>query len=288
MTAGGSGPVGAERVRRVADALASRGAPTPSALVVLGSGLGRLAERVEGAVEVPFGSLPGLPSTSVVGHAGRFVLGRLGGLPVLLQSGRFHAYEGHDPEVLGLTVRVAARLGATTLVTTNAAGGVRDDLEPGDLVVLEDHVNLQSRSPLVGPVQEGEARFPDMTEAYDRALLDLAQAEARRLGLALKRGVYGGVLGPSFETPAEVRMLAGLGVDVVGMSTVPEVITARARGLRCLAFSMVTNAAAGRSGQPLSHEEVLEVGDRAGARLADLVVAVLAGMAASAQSSEAK
>ncbi len=275
-------------VPTVARAIAARGGPPPVALVVLGSGLGAVAGRVEEPVEVPFESLPGMPSTSVVGHAGRFVLGRLGGLPVMLQSGRFHAYEGHGPATLGLTVRVAAELGATALVATNAAGGIRDDLEPGDLVVLEDHVNLQGMNPLVGPVRAGEPRFPDMTEAYDRALIALAEAEATRLGQPLKRGVYGAVLGPSFETPAEIRMLARLGVDVVGMSTVPEVVTARARGLRCLAFSMVTNAAAGRTGRPLSHDEVLEVGDRAGVQLADLLVAVTARMAESDQSGDAK
>lgn len=285
MTGGSSGGVD---VRAIAQAIARQDGPRPTALVVLGSGLGSVSARVGGAVEIPFESLPGMPSTSVVGHAGRFVLGSLGGLPVMLQSGRFHAYEGHGPEILGLTVRVASELGATVLIATNAVGGIREDLEPGDLVVLEDHVNLQGLNPLVGPVRDGEPRFPDMTQAYDVALMELAETEARRLGRPLKRGVYGAVLGPSFETPAEIRMLARMGVDVVGMSTVPEVITARARGLRCLAFSMVTNAAAGRTGRPLSHKEVLEVGDRAGARLADLLVAVTAGMAASRQSREAK
>jgi purine-nucleoside phosphorylase len=281
------GMTGAD-VQRIARAIAGRGGEPPRALVVLGSGLGRVSNRVEASVEVPFESLPGMPSTSVVGHAGGFVLGFLGGLPVILQSGRFHAYEGHGSDVLGLTVRVAAELGVSMLVTTNAAGGVRDDLHPGDLVVLDDHLNLQGRNPLVGPVLTGEVRFPDMTEAYDSELRAMAEAEARRLGTPLKRGVYGAVLGPSFETPAEVRMLARLGVDVVGMSTVPEVITARARGLRCLAISMVTNPAAGRTKRPLTHDEVLEVGDRAGAELADVLVAVMGRIAATAQPGGAK
>lgn len=276
------------KVGEIARAISDRGGVSPTALVILGSGLGRVAERVEAPLEVPFESLPGMPATSVAGHAGRFVIGHLGGLPVILQSGRFHAYEGHGPDVLGLTVRVAAELGVSVLITTNAAGGIREDLGPGDLVVLEDHVNLQGLNPLEGPVQHGEVRFPDMTEAYARTLRELAEAEAERLGKPLKRGVYGAVRGPSFETPAEVRMLARLGVDVVGMSTVPEVITARASGLRCLAFSMVTNAAAGRTGEPLSHDEVLDVGDRAGAELADVIVAVTARLAAAAQSGDAK
>lgn len=271
----------------IAGVLGARSDVRPVALIVLGSGLGVIETRVTDPVAVPFREIPGMPGTSVAGHAGRFVLGRVGGLPVLLQSGRFHAYEGHPPAVLALGVRVAAELGASVLVATNAAGGIRDDLQPGDLVLIEDHVNLTGRNPLVGSVRDGEKRFPDMTEVYDTELRAIVAASGERLGEPLRSGVYGAVLGPSFETPAEVRMLRTLGVDVVGMSTVPEVIVARARGMRCVAVSMVTNRAAGLSGAPLSHEEVLEVGDRAGARLARVLEASCERLAA-AQSMDAK
>ncbi|MEX0837605.1 MAG: purine-nucleoside phosphorylase [Gemmatimonadota bacterium] len=273
--------------KAVARALRARSDVQPEALIVLGSGLGVIETRATDAVAVPFREIAGMPGTSVVGHAGRFVLGLLGGLPVLLQSGRFHAYEGHPSDVLALGVRVAAELGASVLVATNAAGGIRDDLEPGALVLIEDHVNLTGRNPLVGPVHDGETRFPDLTEAYDAELGEIVRASGERLGEPLRSGVYGAVLGPSYETPAEVRMLRTLGVDMVGMSTVPEVIAARARGMRCVAVSMVTNRAAGLGGAPLSHEEVLEVGERAGVRLARVLEASLERLAA-AQSTDAK
>lgn len=286
MTGGGEvGSLGTPE--SIAQALRARSDVRPVALIVLGSGLGVIETRVTDPVAVPFGEISGMPGTSVVGHAGRFVLGRLGGLPVLLQSGRFHAYEGHPADALALGVRVAAKLGASVLVATNAAGGIRDDLEPGALVLIEDHVNLTGRNPLVGPVRDGETRFPDMTEAYDAELRELVAASGERLGEPLRSGVYGAVLGPSYETPAEVRILRTLGVDVVGMSTVPEVIAARARGMRCVAVSMVTNRAAGLSGAPLSHEEVLEVGELAGVRLARVLEASLERLAA-AQSMDAK
>ena len=245
---------------------------------MLGSGLGAVEERVEDPVTVPFGDLAGMPGSSVHGHAGRFVAGRLGGARVLVASGRFHAYEGHGMDVVALPVRVAAILGATTLVATNAAGGIREDLGPGDLVLIQDHLNLMFRNPLVGPVREGETRFPDMSAPYDPGLATLAQDAAGRLGIPLAGGTYAAVLGPSYETAAEVRMLSRLGADVVGMSTVPEVIVARARGIECLAFSMVTNRATGLSETPLSHDEVLEVGQRAGGRLADLITEVVGSM----------
>jgi purine-nucleoside phosphorylase len=280
----------------VVDELRSRGVGRPEALIVLGSGLGGIEREVGAPISVPFHDLAGMPTSTVPGHAGRFMFGRLGGVPVLVQSGRFHAYEGHDAQVLGLPVRVASELGARLLVTTNAAGGIRGDLEPGDLVLLEDHVNFMFRSPLVGRVQPGEDRFPDMSEPYDRRLAAVALRVAEEMRIPVARGVYGAVLGPAFETAAEVRMLALLGVDVVGMSTVPEVLVARARGMRCLAFSMVTNRATGLSESPVSHADVLEVGARAGQRLARLLVGVLGAVAREAggsgsdglQSGEAK
>lgn len=265
-------------VERAAEVLRERIAVQPRALLVLGSGLGPLADTVEDAVAVPFTQVPGFPSTSVVGHAGRWVAGRLNGCPVLVQQGRFHVYEGHPLDVVAAPVRVAAALGVEILVVTNAAGGIRRDLSPGSLVLLDDHINLQARTPLMGPARPGETRFTDMTDAYDGDLRTRALEAARRLGIDLERGVYVAVTGPSYETPAEVRMLETLGADVVGMSTVPEVLVARALGLRCLGFSLVTNPAAGLASEPLDHDEVMEVAREAGARLGAVVRAVLGTM----------
>lgn len=255
--------------------LADRLGGVPEAVLVLGSGLGRLADAVDAPTVVPFTDLPGFPPPTVEGHAGRWVAGRLEGRSVLVQQGRFHVYEGHPLSVVALPIRTARALGADTLMVTNAAGGIRRDLGPGSLVVLDDHLNLQFRNPLTGPVVDGEIRFPDMSAPYDPALVARAEAAALAEGIRLTRGVYAAVTGPSYETPAEVRMLARMGADVVGMSTVPEVVTARAAGMRCLGFSLVTNPAAGRSLQPLDHAEVVEVGRRAGATLERLIRAVL-------------
>ncbi len=261
----------------------------PEVAVVLGSGLAQLVEELEDPTSVAFEELPGFPPSGVPGHEGRFVAGRLGGAEVLFQCGRYHLYEGHTPDVVGAPTRVAARLGVRALVLTNATGGIRPSLEPGDLVVLEDHINLMARSPLTGPVQEREIRFPDMTAPYDPELSDLALAAAAELGVELTRGVYAGMLGPAFETAAEVRMLGALGADVVGMSTVPEVLVARAGGMRCLAFSVVTNKATGLGSGTLSHEEVVQVGRDAGKRLARLLrVLVPRVVARLAQSGSAK
>lgn len=271
-------PGSPEAVVGAAEYLAGRIGLTPEVQLVLGSGLGGVAEAVEGAVEVPFPEVPGLPAAGVAGHAGRFVAGTMGGRAVLLQSGRFHLYEGHPPDLVVAPVRIAAALGARTLILTNAAGGIHPALEPGALMLLDDHMDLMARSPLAGAVRPGEARFPDMSAPYDPALQDVALEEAAELAVPLHRGVYAGLLGPSFETPAEIRMLQRLGADAVGMSTVPEVITARALGLRCLAFSAITNRAAGLAPEPPSHEEVMEVGRRAGKSLAELLRRVVVGL----------
>lgn len=247
----------------------------PEVVVVLGSGLSGLVEAVEDPVVVPFTEVKGFPPAAVAGHAGRYVFGRLEGRRVLFQAGRFHFYEGHPAHVVAAPVRVAAGVEADTLILTNAAGAVDPRLDPGSILLVDDHVNLQGRSVLAGPVRPGEERFPDMSAPYDADLQALALASARELGIPLPRGTYGAVLGPSYETPAEVRMLRGLGVDVVGMSTVPEVTVARALGLRVAAFSLVTNRAAGLSAGPLSHEEVVEVGRRAGGVLRSLVRRVI-------------
>jgi len=251
----------------------------PLVFVVLGSGLGGLAEAVENPVEVPFSSLPGLPPPGVEGHDGRFLAGEIAGRSVLLQAGRYHFYEGHAPEIVVAPVRLAHGLGARTMVVTNAAGGIGRGLEPGSLMLIEDHLNLQWRSPLAGPVHPGEERFPDMSAPYDPDLLDLAERLGLEMGIPLVRGTYGAVLGPSYETPAEIEMMARMGAHAAGMSTVPEVITARALGMRVLGFSLITNLAAGRSGAPLNHQEVVEVGSRSAATLQRLVQAILASPA---------
>ena len=245
--------------------------PIPDWAIVLGSGLGALADAVEDPVVVEYAEIPGFPTTTVVGHSGRLVFGRLAGTHVLLQSGRFHLYEGHDPRTVVLPVRAFAELGIPRLIVTNAAGGIRRGFEPPLVMLIADHINLMWRNPLTGPVEEGELRFPDMSEPYSLELRARALAVAAELGIALPEGVYGAVPGPSYETPAEVRMLERLGADAVGMSTVPEVIAARSRGIEVLGLSTITNLAAGISPMPLVHDEVLEAGKAVAADLTRLV-----------------
>lgn len=262
----------ADAARAVGKRLEGR---SPTVGIILGSGLGHLADEIQQAVRVPYAAIPGFPQPSVAGHKGELVAGTLEDMPVLVQSGRFHLYEGHSADVAGLPVRVFARLGVRTLIVTNAAGGVRPTFRSGTLMLIADHVNLMFRNPLIGPVLEGEERFPDMSEPYDAGLRALARAAAREAGIALEEGIYVGLLGPSYETPAEIRMLQRLGIDAVGMSTVPEVIVARARGIRCLGISTITNLAAGISPTKLSHAEVLEVGRQVGQALAAIVRGVV-------------
>jgi len=252
------------------------GERAPTVAIVLGSGLGGLAERLTDAVRIPYGSIPGFHAPTVEGHRGELVVGTLAGKLVVAQSGRFHLYEGHAAEVAALPARVFAALGVTTFMATNAAGGIRPSFKPGTLMLITDHLNLTARNPLIGPVMEGEPRFPDMSAAYDPALRELALEVARGKGIGLEQGVYAALLGPSYETPAEIRMLATLGADAVGMSTVPEVIAARARGMRCLGISTITNAAAGVSSATLSHTEVMETAGRVGRQLGDLIEGVVA------------
>ena len=254
----------AERLRQVLPSV-------PATAVIVGSGLGGLEEALDHRVAVPFGDLPGLPSAGVAGHGGRFVFGRLGPAAVLLQSGRFHLYEGRPPDVVVAPVRILSALGVEQVIMTNAAGGIHPLLEPGHVVLVDDVLNLTFRSPLAGPVLEGETRFPDMSRPMDPGLADLLRDSAAHLGQRLATGTYAAVLGPQYETPAEVRMLRRMGADVVGMSTVPEVIAAAARGLRCAVLSLVTNKAAGLAASPLSHEEVLEVGAAASEDVSALV-----------------
>lgn len=263
-------------IDHAADAVrAAIGARHPHVAVVLGSGLGHLAERVTDPVRIAYRDIPGFHEPRVAGHRGELVVGTLGGTAVVLQSGRFHMYEGHDAFEAALPVRVFARLGVTTLVVTNAAGGINRAFAPGTLMLIADHLNLTARSPLDGPVLDGETRFPDMSVAYDAELRAVARRVASDRGIMLAEGVYAGLLGPTYETPAEIRMLALLGADAVGMSTVMEVIAARARGMRCLGVSLVTNPAAGISPTPLDHAEVMATAAAAGGRLGDLVEGVV-------------
>lgn len=254
------------------DAVARAIAPrAPKIAVVLGSGLGFLADQVDDPVRVPYRDIPGFPQPGVVGHAGELVAGTLDTVPVLMQSGRFHSYEGHAPEIVALPIRVFAALGVRTVILTNAAGGIRRTFAPGTLMLISDHINFMGRNPLVGPAVDGETRFPDMTDPYDTALRALARGVAREERLALEEGVYAAMLGPSYESKAEIEMLKRAGADAVGMSTVPEVIVARARGMKCVGISTITNPAAGLGGQPLAHQEVLEVAEQVKGTLARLV-----------------
>jgi purine-nucleoside phosphorylase len=258
--------------RVVRDRLAGR---APSIAVVLGSGLGPLARRIEAPVRIPYLEIPHFPPPTVAGHAGELLIGELGGKTVVAQSGRFHQYEGHSAATAALPVRVFRALGVDTLILTNAAGGIRRSFSAGTLMLIADHLNLTGRNPLVGPVAPGVQRFPDLTVAYDAGLRTLAREAAARLGIPLEEGVYAGLLGPSYETPAEIRMLERLGADAVGMSTVLEVIAARAAGIRCLGFSTITNPAAGRTPEPLSHAEVVETGARMSGWVGQLIEEVV-------------
>ncbi|HUO52150.1 MAG TPA: purine-nucleoside phosphorylase [Gemmatimonadaceae bacterium] len=268
MTAPAPAPDPAAAARAIAGAA---GGLRPRIALILGSGLGALASEVDGGARVPFARIPGFPATSVSGHAGVAALGRLEGVPVLALAGRFHMYEGHTAEMAALPVRVAHAMGATILFVSNAAGGIDPSFEAGDLMLIRDHLNLMFRNPLIGPVRAGDLRFPDMSAPYDAELQVLAREAARDTGVPLREGVYAGLLGPTYETPAEVRMLATLGAQAVGMSTVPEVIAARAMGMRVAGISCITNPAAGLSAAPLDHAEVLDVTTRAAERFQRLV-----------------
>jgi purine-nucleoside phosphorylase len=248
--------------------------------LILGSGLGEIAGDVADATSIPFGDIPGFPRAAVTGHAGRMVFGTLAGASVAVLQGRFHMYEGHDAATVALPTRVMLGLGARTLIVTNAAGGINRTFRAGDLMLIDDHINFMFRNPLTGPSLEGEDRFPDMSRPYDAALRNLAEDVALREGIRVVRGVYAGLLGPTYETPAEVRMLERLGADAVGMSTVPEVLVARARGVPVLGISLISNAAAGYSGAPLSHEEVVAAGVEVRERFTRLILGILRALPA--------
>lgn len=227
----------------------------PRVGLVLGSGLGALADGLGGLSRLPYANIPHHPTSTVQGHAGNLCLGELGGVRVACMQGRVHAYEGHALSRVVFGARLLAELGCEVVLLSNAAGGIADRLQAGSLMRIDDHLNLMGNSPLVGPSERGP-RFPDMSQAYDVELGQHCESAARAAGVALERGVYAGLLGPSYETPAEVRMLKTLGADAVGMSTVSEVIALRQMGVRVGAVSCITNLAAGRSTEPLSHAEV--------------------------------
>jgi len=270
------------RAEQAADCLRASIVEPPTAAVVLGSGLSELADRLTDRVVVPYGTIPHFPGTTVAGHDGNVLFGRLEGVPVTVLQGRFHYYEGHDLETVTFPVRVLQKLGVPTLILTAATGGVCTDLRPGNIVVVTDHLNLIGENPLRGLNDPRlGTRFPDMTEVYSKRLRELAWEEANRLGIELESGVYACMPGPSYETPAEIRMLRALGADVVGMSTAPEAIVARHGGIEVLALALVSNAAAGVAGTPITHEEVLEAGRRAGPTLARLIERVVLRLGAS-------
>jgi purine-nucleoside phosphorylase len=263
-------------IRQSAAAVRERlGDLKPSIAVVLGSGLGFFTQRIEDAVKIPYREVPGFPEPTVIGHGGELVVGRLAGKAIIAQSGRFHLYEGHDAATTALPVRVFAELGIGTLLLTNAAGGIRRSFTQGTVMLIADHINLTFRNPLIGKLLAGEQRFPDMSDPYDSGLRRLAREVAQEQRVLLNEGVYVQLLGPSYETPAEIRMLERLGADAVGMSTVMEVIAARARGIRCLGLSVVTNPAAGISPKKLDHAEVMETANRVTGELGALVEGII-------------
>jgi purine-nucleoside phosphorylase len=269
------------RADEAAAALLAAAPISPRLAVVLGSGMSELADRITEATAVPYDQIPHFPTTTVAGHEGKVLMGKLGGVPVIMFQGRFHYYEGHDLETVTFPVRVLSRLAISTLILTAATGGIRADLRAGNLVLLTDHLNLIGSNPLRGlnDTRLG-TRFPDMTEVYSKRLRAIAREEGKRLGIDLAQGVYACLPGPSYETPAEIKMLRTLWADVVGMSTVPEAIVARHAGIEVLAFALVSNAAAGVVGTPITHEEVLEAGRKSAPTLARLIERVVGRLVA--------
>lgn len=249
----------------------------PKVGIVLGSGLGGLAASVQNPCVIPYQEIPGFAPSTAPGHAGKLLLGTIGSIPVVCMQGRLHYYEGHRMEDIVLPVRVMKALGAQTVILTNAAGGVSTDFRPGDLMLLTDHINFLGTNPLIGPNDEEIGpRFPDMTHVYTPSLRSLALQAAQECGISLQQGVYLATTGPSYETPAEIRMFRTLGADAVGMSTVPEAIAAAHCGLQVLGFSLITNMGAGVLDKPLSSEEVIQTADARGHDLQRLVSTILA------------
>lgn len=264
------------RAKRAAKFVLSKTKLRPKIALVLGSGLGAFADELSDAARSPYGKIPGFPRSTAVGHAGQLVVGKTGGIAVAAMQGRVHFYEGYSAREVVFPMRVLGRMGIRTAILTNAAGGISLDYNQGALVVISDHINLQGTNPLIGPNDERfGARFPDMTEAYSKSYREIALAEAKRLGIDVHEGVYAALSGPSYETPAEIRYLRTIGADLVGMSTVPEVIVARHMGIRVLGISCVTNMAAGILDKPLDHAEVLETAERVKGQFIALLRAII-------------
>jgi purine-nucleoside phosphorylase len=251
----------------------------PEIGIILGSGLGMLAEDIEDEIIIPYKNIPYFPVSTVKGHKGQLVLGYLSGKPVICMQGRFHYYEGYSMQNVVYPVRIMQMLGVSKLIVTNSAGGINTDFQPGDLMIIIDHINLMGINPLIGKNYDdfGE-RFPDMTRAYDSQMMDKAAQAADSLAIQLKRGVYAAMTGPSYETPAEIRFLRAIGADAVGMSTVPEVIVANHGGMKVLGVSCITNMAAGVFNKPLNHAEVVEIANQAASRFVKLVKKVIADL----------
>ena len=257
-------------------AIQSRTPLRPSIGLVLGSGLGALARSLKTAVAIPYGEIPHFPKATIPGHPGELVLGTSEGTPVAMMAGRAHGYEGYAPSQVVFPIRALGRMGIKTLIVTNAAGSVNVNYKPGELMIIEDHINATGSSPLAGPNEdEIGPRFVDMSDAYDRSLIEIAEKACWKVGVTVRRGVYIGVEGPAYETPAEIRMARTVGADAVGMSTVHEVIAARHMGIRVLGISCITNMAAGVLKKKLEHREVLEVGERSRVALRDVLARIL-------------
>lgn len=270
-----------DRAKEAAQFILSQSKLRPKIALVLGSGLGAFADEFAGAVKLPYHTIPYFPRSTAIGHAGKLVIGKVGDTPVAAMQGRVHLYEGYSVYEVTFPIRVFARMGVEAVILTNAAGGILRELTEGRLVLISDHINLQGANPLIGPNDERcGLRFPDMTTAYDKKFRAIAAAEAVRAGTTMPEGVYAALAGPSYETPAEIRYLRTIGADLVGMSTVPEVIAARHSGIRVLGISCVTNAAAGVIDRPLVHTEVLEVAERVKGQFIALLKAVIPRIAA--------
>jgi purine-nucleoside phosphorylase len=253
----------------------------PRIALVLGSGLGGFADEFVSATRIPYEKIPHFPRSTAIGHAGQLVIGKVDGIEVAGMQGRVHLYEGYSAQAVAFPIRAFSRLGVKAVILTNAAGGIKKEFTQGRLIVISDHINLQGANPLSGPnVDKFGPRFPDMTNAYDKKFRELTLAAGRRLNIELGEGVYAALAGPSYETPAEIRHLRSIGADLVGMSTVPEVIAARHSGMRALGISCVTNAAAGVLDQPLDHNEVLETAERVKSQFIGLLRAVIPQIAA--------
>ncbi len=265
-----------ERAGRAAEFIFSKTALRPKIALVLGSGLGAFADEFSSATKIPYVKIPHFPQSTAIGHAGKLVIGKVGAIPVAGMQGRVHLYEGYSVKEVAFPIRVFARMGVKAVILTNAAGGIKQEFVQGRLVAISDHINLQGVNPLSGPNEERfGARFPDMTSAYDRKFREMALGEGKRMGIGMDEGVYAALAGPNYETPAEIRYLREIGADLVGMSTVPEVIAARHSGIRVLGISCVTNAAAGILDRPLRHEEVLDTAERVKEQFIGLLKAII-------------